>query len=74
LFFGRDDNVFQHTWEGAGGATRTYAGFTAMANEEERSRVYGGIHLRLDQTAGQSVGRNVANYVFQNFMQPRRDR
>ena len=73
LFFGRDDIVFQHTWEGAGGATRSYAGFTAMANEEERSRVYGGIHFTFDQTAGQSVGRNVANYVFQNFMQPRRE-
>lgn len=71
LFFGRDDIVFQHTWEGVGGATRSYAGFTAMANEEERSRVYGGIHFTFDQTAGQSVGRNVANYIFQNFMQPR---
>ena len=74
LFFGRDDIVFQHTWEGVGGATRSYAGFTAMANEEERSRVYGGIHFTFDQTAGQSVGRNVANYVFQNFMRPRLDR
>lgn len=71
LFFGRDDIIFQHTWEGVGGATRSYAGFTAMANEEERSRVYGGIHFTFDQTAGQSVGRNVANYIFQNFMQPR---
>ena len=71
LFFGRDDIRFDHTWEGAGGATRSYSGFTAMANEEERSRVYGGIHFPFDQTAGQSVGRNVANYVFQNLMRPR---
>ena len=71
LFFGRDDIAFQHTWEGAGGATRSYPGFTAMANEEERSRVYGGIHFTFDQVAGQSVGRNVANYVFLNFMRPR---
>ena len=71
LFFGRDDIAFQHTWEGAGGATRSYAGFTAMANEEERSRVYGGIHFTFDQVAGQSVGRNVANYIFLNFMTPR---
>jgi hypothetical protein len=70
LFFERDDIAFQHTWEGVGGATRSYPGFTAMANEEERSRVYGGIHFPFDQTAGQSVGRNVANYVFQNFMRP----
>ncbi|MEJ7713518.1 MAG: vanadium-dependent haloperoxidase [Pyrinomonadaceae bacterium] len=74
LFFGRDDIRFEHTWEGAGGATRSYPGFTAMANEEERSRVYGGIHFTFDQTAGQSAGRNVANYVFLNFMKPRCDR
>ena len=74
LFFGRDDIQFQHTWEGAGGATRSYPGFTAMANEEERSRVYGGIHFTFDQTAGQSAGRNVAHYVFLNLMRPRCDR
>ncbi len=71
LFFGRDDIAFQHTWDGAGGATRSYNGFNAMANEEERSRVYGGIHFTFDQAAGQSAGRNVANYVFQNLMRPR---
>ncbi len=71
LVFGRDDIQFQHTWEGTGGMTRSYAGFSEMANEEERSRVYGGIHFTFDQTAGQSVGRNVANYVFLNFMKPR---
>ena len=74
LFFGRDDIRFDHTWEGGGGATRSYSGFTAMANEEERSRVYGGIHFTFDQTAGQSAGRNVANYVFRNIMKPRCDR
>jgi hypothetical protein len=42
-----------------------------MANEAGRSRVYGGIHFEFDQVAGQSVGRNVANYVFLNFMRPR---
>lgn len=74
LFFGRDDIRFQHTWEGAGGATRSYPGFMVMANEEERSRVYGGIHFTFDQMAGQSAGRNVANYVFLNFMKPHCDR
>ena len=71
LFFGRDDIVFQHTWEGAGGATRSYPGFNAMANEEDRARVYGGVHFPFDQVAGQSAGRNVANYLFLNFMKPR---
>ncbi|HET6972663.1 MAG TPA: vanadium-dependent haloperoxidase [Pyrinomonadaceae bacterium] len=71
LFFGRDDIAFQHTWEGAGGATRSYAGFSAMADEEARARVYGGIHFTFDNVAGQSVGRNVANYIFANVMRPR---
>lgn len=71
LFFGRDDISFQHTWEGAGGATRSYPGFTAMAEEQANSRIYGGIHFRFDNVAGQSVGRNVANYVFLNLMRPR---
>lgn len=72
LFFGRDDIRFQHTWEGAGGATRLYAGFNQMADEEERSRVWGGIHFTFDNVAGQSAGRNVANFVFLNFMRQRR--
>jgi hypothetical protein len=71
LFFGRDDIRFDHTWEGPGGATRSYAGFTAMADEEARARIYAGIHFTFDNVAGQSAGRNVANYVFQNLMQPR---
>ena len=71
LFFGRDDIRYQNTWDGAGGATRSYSGFNQMANEQERARVYGGIHYTFDQTAGQSAGRNVGNFVFLNFMRPR---
>ncbi len=71
LFFGRDDIAFQHTWEGAGGATRSYTSFSAMANEQARARVYGGIHFTFDNVAGQSVGTSVANYIFANVMRPR---
>jgi hypothetical protein len=42
-----------------------------MADEEARARVYAGIHFTFDNVAGQSVGQNVANYVFMNFMRPR---
>jgi hypothetical protein len=71
LFFGRDDIRFQHTWAGAGGATRSYAGFGAMADEQARARIYGGIHFTFDNVAGQSIGTSVANYVFLNVMRPR---
>ncbi len=74
LVFGRDDIPFQNTWEGtpSEGRTRSYLSFGQMANEEANSRIYGGIHFRFDSEAGQSIGRNVGNYVFLNFMRPRR--
>lgn len=71
LFFGRDNIRFEHTWSGAGGATRSYAGFGVMADEQARARVYGGIHFTFDNVAGQSVGVSVANYIFANVMRPR---
>jgi hypothetical protein len=71
LFFGRDDIRFDHTWEGAGGATRSYQGFAAMADEAARSRVYGGIHFAFDNAAGQTIGRSVGIHIYQNFMRPR---
>jgi len=35
--------------------------------KEERSRVYSGIHFTFDQTAGQSVGRNVGKLCISEF-------
>ena len=35
------------------------------------SRIYGGIHYRFDQEAGQQIGKSVAEFVFANFMTPR---
>ncbi len=71
LFFGREDISFEARWEGNPGWTRSYAGFWELAEEQARSRVYGGIHFDFDSDAGQSVGRNVGNYVFVNLMTPR---
>ena len=42
-----------------------------MADEQERARVYGGIHFMFDNVAGQAVGRSVGNYVFAKIMRPR---
>jgi hypothetical protein len=70
-FFGCDDIGFEAHWqglEGSPGWTRSYSSFSALANEQANSRVYGGIHFRFDNVAGQSIGTNVANYVFQNFL------
>jgi hypothetical protein len=72
LFFGRDDIAFQISFGSPTNAIRNYSSFSALGNEVARSRVYGGIHFNFDNTAGQSIGRNVANFVFQNYLTPRR--
>ena len=35
------------------------------------ARIYGGIHYRFDQEAGQRIGKSAAEFVFANFMTPR---
>jgi len=71
LFFGREDINFEAHWEGNPGWTRSYAGFWELAEEQARSRIYGGIHFDFDSDAGQVIGRNVGNHVFLNLMTPR---
>jgi PAP2 superfamily len=61
------------TWiqPGGPGVTRNFAGLWEAAEEEAMARIYGGIHYRFDQEAGQAVGRSVAEFVFANVMRPR---
>ncbi len=72
LFYGRDDIAFQINFGGSPNVIRNYTSFSAMTNEAARSRVYGGVHFPFDTAAGQSAGRSVANYVFLNYLTPRR--
>jgi hypothetical protein len=48
-----------------------FPGFWEVAEEQQLSRIYGGIHFRFDQEAGQRVGGSIAEYVFASFMAPR---
>jgi hypothetical protein len=74
LAFETDNTPVDVTWRQQGGpdVTRHYASFRQAADEEAMARIYGGIHFRFDQEAGQSAGTKVAEYVFANFMRPRR--
>jgi hypothetical protein len=69
---GGDDVAFQIDWSRYGfpGVTRSYPGFWAAADEQARSRVYGGIHFSFDSAAGQYIGANVAGYVMGNYLLP----
>jgi hypothetical protein len=72
--FGRDDVPFTVTWTATGGGadiSRPYNGFRELANEQARSRVYGGIHFEFDQLASFGVCIPLADYAFDNYMRLR---
>ena len=74
LVCGTNDVPVAVTWSlpgGLPGVTRHFDGFWQAAEEEAMARIYGGVHYRFDQQAGQQVGRSAADFVFANFMRPR---
>jgi membrane-associated phospholipid phosphatase len=52
---------------GMTGITRSYASFTAAAQEAGMSRIYGGIHYMTSNLDGQAAGTALGNYVLQKF-------
>jgi hypothetical protein len=62
------------TWTGTGGnanVTRTYGSLSELADQQARSRVFGGIHFDFELTASRDSCEKVADYVVDNFMRPR---
>ena len=53
------------------GITLHYSTLHKIAEDVDDARVYGGIHYRFDQVAGNSLGRSVATYVYKNNLQRR---
>ena len=69
-----------HSTEPGGGGARDYVRFTQVGaigpglenspeGENSMSRVYLGVHWRMDQEDGQALGRAVAQYVAANYFQ-----
>jgi hypothetical protein len=50
--------------------TLQYSQLKAIADDVDDARVYGGIHWRFDQTAGNALGRAVATEVVKNNLRP----
>jgi membrane-associated phospholipid phosphatase len=69
-FFGTDAVPFSLSSDGLPGVTRSYASFSAAAQECADSRVYAGIHWRFDCTAGLTMGNEVGDYVVTHFLLP----
>jgi hypothetical protein len=72
--FATDAVPFSVTWVGAAGnpdVTRNYPAFSALAVEQARSRVYGGIHFDFELEASRQSCTRVADYIADRFMRPR---
>ncbi len=70
---GGDDFAFTAVWQAPDGsllAQRNYSGFRQMADEQARSRVYGGIHFTFDNEPSQRLCPRVVDFIAEHFMVP----
>ena len=72
-YFRSDDIEFTTTSDGLPGAVRTFKKLSDCRNEVGMSRLWGGIHVMVDNLKGQEAGIKVADYVYDNALQPTRD-
>jgi hypothetical protein len=66
-FFGSDAVEVSVTAPGPFGVTRTYRKFSALTEEVEGARVWGGIHFRSADADGAEVGRRIGETVLRDF-------
>jgi hypothetical protein len=80
-YFGTDDIEFSgespdpHRWPDVlPGVVRSWSSLSEAAEEGGQSRIYGGIHWQYDNQDGLKAGADIADYVFDNYLEPRRRR
>jgi len=61
---------FSVTSEVLPGVERSFTNFSAAAEEATLSRIFAGVHFRSDLTTAQRLGREVADFVVENFFTP----
>ena len=59
---------FEITSEALPGVMRSFTSLSAAAEEASLSRIFAGQHFRFDETAGQQLGREVADFVVDHFL------
>jgi PAP2 superfamily len=64
----KDELDFNVTSEVMPGVERSFERLSAAAEEATLSRIFAGAHFRFDLTAGQQLGRDVADFVVDNFL------
>jgi len=73
-FFGKERFDFTVTSEVLPGVDRSFESFPAAAEEATLSRIFAGVHFRSDLTTGQTLGRQIADFVVDNFLTPVHER
>jgi hypothetical protein len=69
ISFFRDNHFdFSVTSEVLPGVERSFDSFSAAGEEATLSRIFAGVHFRSDLTTGQRLGREVADFVVDNFL------
>jgi hypothetical protein len=68
--FGQDNVPITVTWLVAGGPAivRSYNGFRQLADEEAKSRIWGGIHFQFESLASMGSCTLLADYVVDNTL------
>jgi hypothetical protein len=61
-FFGKDDQI-QVSSDVMKGTVRTFDSYEAVTTEAGLSRIFAGVHTRLDHESGLELGRDVAQFV-----------
>ncbi len=68
-FFGDHDRI-RVTSDVMPGVVRTFDSYSAAASEAGLSRIYGGVHTRIDHEAGLRLGHEVAGFVVSEANSP----
>jgi hypothetical protein len=72
-YFRTDDIEFTTTSDGLPGAVRSFKKLSEARKEIGMSRVFGGIHTMSDNLVGQECGIKIADWVYEQALQPTRD-
>ncbi len=67
---GKNHFEFTVTSEVLTGVDRSFRSFSAADEEATLSRIFAGVHFRSDLTTGQKLGREIADFVVDNFLTP----
>jgi PAP2 superfamily len=69
-FFGTDRLDFSLTNPNLPGIVRSFQSFSQAADEAAASRIFAGQHFRYDEDAGQALGDQVGDFVFDHALSP----